>query len=74
MAEDKVKLSLRGEDYKFGIVLAQRILTSANNLRDPNGYKLNDDKYTLTNGRLVKRRSNKGDSSKSTTQGADTEG
>jgi hypothetical protein len=74
MAEDKVKLSLRGVDYEYIIAHAQRILTSPNNSRDSQGFKLNDDKYTLTNGRLVKRRSNKGDSSKSTAQGADTEG
>jgi len=74
MAEDKVKLSLRGVDYSIGIVLAQRILSSPNNLRDPQGYKLNDDKYTLNNGQLIKRKSNKGNSSKSTTQGSDTEG
>jgi len=73
MAEDKVKLSLRGVNYDFGIVHAQAILSSPNN-KGSHPYKLNDDKYTLKNGQLIKRKSNKGNSSKSTTQGSDTEG
>lgn len=74
MAEAKVTLESAGIEYPFTITHAQRILSSKNNtLNKAKAFTLNDDKYTLKDGIITKRGSDKRTGSKPTTSGTDPE-
>jgi hypothetical protein len=73
MAETKVKLSLNDREYFFPIKQAQKILNSKNNkLIKGQSFVLTDDKFELDNANnIIRRKKDKGNSGKSTSQSGD---